>query len=244
MLPPLPARRRDRWSRAAPSHPPPRRPSATKPSSRWPQLDAWLAKIEAAELTALDTETTSLDPFAARIVGISLSVLAGRSLLHPARPHRPRRCRPVAARRSAGAAEAVAGIRDAHEGAAEPQVRPARPCQPRHRAGRRRPRHDAAELRPRVRQGPRPRPAMHAPPRSRHHRLRGPVRQGGEADRLRPGRHRTRRDLCGRGRRRHAARPCTSCIRASPTKPACRASTTRSRCRCAKSSGAWSAPAS
>jgi hypothetical protein len=28
----------------------------------WPQFDAWLAKIEAAELTALDTETTSLDP--------------------------------------------------------------------------------------------------------------------------------------------------------------------------------------
>jgi DNA polymerase-1 len=73
----------------------------------WPQFDAWLAKIEAAELTALDTETTSLDSFEARIVGISLSVTPG-SLLHAARPHRPRCRRPAAARRGAGPAEALA----------------------------------------------------------------------------------------------------------------------------------------
>ena len=36
------------------------------------QLDKWLAKIEAAELTALDTETTSLDALQAELVGISL----------------------------------------------------------------------------------------------------------------------------------------------------------------------------
>ncbi|HYD80641.1 MAG TPA: DNA polymerase I [Paucimonas sp.] len=36
------------------------------------QLDRWLAKIEAAALTALDTETTSLDPLQAELVGISL----------------------------------------------------------------------------------------------------------------------------------------------------------------------------
>ncbi len=47
------------------------------------QLDAWLAKIEAAELTALDTETTSLDPFAARIVGVSLAVIAGEACYIP-----------------------------------------------------------------------------------------------------------------------------------------------------------------
>ena len=49
----------------------------------WPQLDAWLAKIEAAELTALDTETTSLDSFAARIVGVSLSVTPGEACYIP-----------------------------------------------------------------------------------------------------------------------------------------------------------------
>lgn len=38
------------------------------------QLDQWLEIIEAAELTSVDTETTSLDPMAARLVGISLCV--------------------------------------------------------------------------------------------------------------------------------------------------------------------------
>src|SRR5574343_52187 len=49
----------------------------------WPQFDAWRARIEAAELTALDTETTSLDSFAARIVGISLSVTPGAACYIP-----------------------------------------------------------------------------------------------------------------------------------------------------------------
>jgi DNA polymerase I len=49
----------------------------------WSQFDAWLAKVEAAELTALDTETTSLDSFAARIVGISLSVKPGEACYIP-----------------------------------------------------------------------------------------------------------------------------------------------------------------
>jgi DNA polymerase-1 len=38
------------------------------------QLDAWLQRIGSAELTCIDTETTSLDPMAARLVGLSLSV--------------------------------------------------------------------------------------------------------------------------------------------------------------------------
>ncbi len=49
----------------------------------WEQFAAWLAKIEAAELTALDTETTSLDSFAAQIVGISLSVKVGEACYIP-----------------------------------------------------------------------------------------------------------------------------------------------------------------
>lgn len=37
-------------------------------------LDAWLARVKAADRVAIDTETTSLDPHAARLVGISLAV--------------------------------------------------------------------------------------------------------------------------------------------------------------------------
>ncbi len=47
------------------------------------QLDVWLKKIEAAELTAVDTETTSLDPFKARLVGISLAVEPGHAAYIP-----------------------------------------------------------------------------------------------------------------------------------------------------------------
>jgi DNA polymerase-1 len=47
------------------------------------QLDAWLAKIDASELTALDTETTSLDPMEARLVGLSLCVSAGEAAYIP-----------------------------------------------------------------------------------------------------------------------------------------------------------------
>ena len=38
------------------------------------QLEAWLATIQQAELVALDTETTSLEPMQACLVGISLSI--------------------------------------------------------------------------------------------------------------------------------------------------------------------------
>lgn len=37
-------------------------------------LDAWLARVQAADRVAIDTETTSLDPHAARLVGISLAM--------------------------------------------------------------------------------------------------------------------------------------------------------------------------
>jgi DNA polymerase-1 len=41
------------------------------------QLDKWLAAIDAAPLTSLDTETTSLDPMQAQMVGMSLCCEAG-----------------------------------------------------------------------------------------------------------------------------------------------------------------------
>ena len=49
----------------------------------WPTFERWLTKIEAAPLTALDTETTSLDPFTARIVGISFAVAPGEAAYLP-----------------------------------------------------------------------------------------------------------------------------------------------------------------
>ncbi|MFM0206393.1 DNA polymerase I [Paraburkholderia sediminicola] len=49
----------------------------------WEQFDAWLEKINAAELTAFDTETTSLDPMIAQIVGLSFSVEPGYAAYVP-----------------------------------------------------------------------------------------------------------------------------------------------------------------
>jgi DNA polymerase-1 len=46
-------------------------------------LDRWLKKIESAQLTAVDTETTSLDALAAELVGISLSVKPGEACYIP-----------------------------------------------------------------------------------------------------------------------------------------------------------------
>jgi len=53
----------------------------------WATFDTWLNKIEAAPLTALDTETTSLDPFSARLVGISLAVAPGEAAYLPLAHH-------------------------------------------------------------------------------------------------------------------------------------------------------------
>jgi DNA polymerase-1 len=47
------------------------------------QLDSWLARIEAAALTCIDTETTSLDPMLAQIVGLSLCVEEGKACYIP-----------------------------------------------------------------------------------------------------------------------------------------------------------------
>ena len=46
-------------------------------------LEKWLKKIESAPLTAVDTETTSLDALAAELVGISLSVKPGEACYIP-----------------------------------------------------------------------------------------------------------------------------------------------------------------
>ena len=42
-------------------------------------LARWIARLSVAEIVAFDTETTSLDRFAARLVGVSFSIAARRS---------------------------------------------------------------------------------------------------------------------------------------------------------------------
>ncbi len=47
------------------------------------QLDAWLARLRHADLIAFDTETTSLDPMRADLVGLSFSVTPGKACYIP-----------------------------------------------------------------------------------------------------------------------------------------------------------------
>ncbi|MEX0960729.1 MAG: DNA polymerase I [Burkholderiales bacterium] len=47
------------------------------------QLDAWMKRVGTADLVSVDTETTSLDPMAARLIGISLSVEPGHAAYIP-----------------------------------------------------------------------------------------------------------------------------------------------------------------
>jgi len=49
------------------------------------QLDLWLAKLNDATLTCLDTETTSLDQMQAQLVGLSFAVIAGEAAYLPLR---------------------------------------------------------------------------------------------------------------------------------------------------------------
>jgi DNA polymerase-1 len=55
----------------------------------WESFDCWLAKLEAADLTAIDTETTSLDEMVAQIVGISFSVTPGEAAYIPLKHEGP-----------------------------------------------------------------------------------------------------------------------------------------------------------
>ncbi len=49
----------------------------------WQAFEGWLARLESAELVALDTETTSLDEMRAQIVGLSFSVTPGEAAYIP-----------------------------------------------------------------------------------------------------------------------------------------------------------------
>ena len=52
-------------------------------------LDAWLDKLNAADLVCLDTETTSLDQMQAQIVGLSFACVAGEAAYLPLRHNYP-----------------------------------------------------------------------------------------------------------------------------------------------------------
>jgi DNA polymerase-1 len=49
----------------------------------WEAFDTWLARVQAADLVAVDTETTSLNEMLAQIVGISFSVTPGEAAYIP-----------------------------------------------------------------------------------------------------------------------------------------------------------------
>ncbi|MGE0332839.1 MAG: DNA polymerase I [Ramlibacter sp.] len=49
----------------------------------WEAMDTWLARLMAADLAAVDTETTSLDEMRAEIVGVSFSVTPGEAAYIP-----------------------------------------------------------------------------------------------------------------------------------------------------------------
>ncbi|HSI44598.1 MAG TPA: DNA polymerase I [Methylophilus sp.] len=80
---------------ASATSPPPSAPVATKndyvPDTRRQyqavfteaELDSWLARLQKAELVCFDTETTSLDPLQAKIVGVSFSVTPGEAAYVP-----------------------------------------------------------------------------------------------------------------------------------------------------------------
>ncbi|MFD1122246.1 DNA polymerase I [Methylophilus flavus] len=82
-------------STASATPPPPSAPVATKndyvPDTRRQyqaiftedELDNWLARLQQAELVCFDTETTSLDPLQAKIVGVSFSVTPGEAAYVP-----------------------------------------------------------------------------------------------------------------------------------------------------------------
>ena len=73
------------------------------------QLDAWIARLDAAPAFALDTETTSLNAMQAELVGISFAIAPRRSGLPAAGAPLCRRARAARPRRRAGQAEAAAG---------------------------------------------------------------------------------------------------------------------------------------
>ncbi|HJR12447.1 MAG TPA: DNA polymerase I [Rhodanobacteraceae bacterium] len=80
------------------------------------QLDAWLAKLRTAQLIAFDTETTSLDPMRAHLVGLSFSVEEGQACYVPVGHDYP------GAPKQLDLADTLAALKPILEDAARPKV--------------------------------------------------------------------------------------------------------------------------
>ena len=252
---PAPSRARaPRWSAAgsAPAH-------GVRPRRRADTIASTRRCIDEAALAALArrdrprrarrpsiSETTSLDPMLARIVGVSLAVDAGPRVLHPARAPLRRRARrsSIARRRSRASRPGSPTPRQAKLGQNLKYDEHALANEGL-RAARRRARHAARIVRARVAQAARhgqPRVAAPRPARRLHYddvtgkgANRIPFEQVAveRADRV-----------CGRGRRRHAAAASRAASGIAADAEARASSTRRSRCRCARCCSAWSATAS
>jgi len=80
------------------------------------RLDAWLAKLRTAELIAFDTETTSLDPMRAHLVGLSFSVEETQACYVPVGHDYP------GAPKQLDLADTLAALKPVLEDAARPKV--------------------------------------------------------------------------------------------------------------------------
>jgi len=80
------------------------------------RLDAWLAKLRTAELIAFDTETTSLDPMRAHLVGLSFSVEEAQACYVPVGHDYP------GAPKQLDLADTLAALKPVLEDAARPKV--------------------------------------------------------------------------------------------------------------------------
>ncbi len=107
----------------------------------------WLERIAQAEVVSFDTETTSLDPFAAELVGVSFAVEPGAAAYLAIAHRGPGAPEQLGVERARRAPQALARGRFEAEARAEPQVRPARAREPRRAARGRRARHAAPVLR-------------------------------------------------------------------------------------------------
>ena len=164
----------------------PRR-STTRRCSTRPRSRAGSRPSTAPSSTSFDTETTSLDPMQARIVGVSLSIAPGRACYIPL-DHRYAGAPDQLDRDGhARAPRAVARRSGEEEARPEPEVRPARARQRRPRAARRRARHAARIVRARVAQAARHGQPRVAPPERQDDRVRRRHRQGREPHPVRAG---------------------------------------------------------
>ena len=209
----------------------------------WEQFDAWLEKINAAELTSFDTETTVARSDDRADRGPVVVGRAGPCRLCAGRASRPGRARATAARRSAREAQAVARKRRSQEGRPASEIRRAGAGELRHRNARHRTRHAAAIVRARIASHARHGQPRAAPSRHEDDQVRRGRGQGRVADRLRRSRAGQGRRIRG-GRRRHHVASASGAVSASGRREGARSRVSRrSKCRRRAYCARWSAPA-